>query len=115
MAEPREYRFRLEHMLETTQAIRTAVAGKSEAEYRQDWLLRSAIERGIEVISEASRHVPPEVKASAPEIDWRKIAGIGNVLRHEYNRVADDVVYQVATEDLAALETAVLRLLRRDG
>jgi len=55
--------------------------------------------------------MPLEVTALAPEIDWRRIAGIGNVLRHEYNRVADDVIYQVATENLAPLEAAVRRLL----
>ena len=111
MNAPREYRFRLEHILENIEAISAAVAGKSEADYRADWMMRSAIERGIEIISEASRHLLPEIKASAPEIDWRKIAGIGNVLRHEYNRVADDVIYQVATEDLAPLEAVVRRLL----
>ena len=55
--------------------------------------------------------MPLDVTALAPEIDWRRIAGIGNVLRHEYNRVADDVIYQVATEDLAPLGAAVRRLL----
>jgi len=112
MSAPREYRFRLEHILENVVAIRAAITGKSEADYRQDWMLRSAVERGIEIISEASRRVPAEVAALAPEIDWRKIAGIGSVLRHEYNRVADDVIYQVATEDLAPLEAAVRRLLQ---
>ena len=48
MNAPREYRFRLEHILENIQAISTAVAGKSEADYRADWMLHSAIERGIE-------------------------------------------------------------------
>ena len=42
------------------------------------------VERAIEIISEASRHIPDDMKATAPEIPWRQIAGIGNVLRHDY-------------------------------
>jgi uncharacterized protein with HEPN domain len=69
---PEGYRFRLEHILENIEAIRAAMTGKSEAVYRQDWMLRSAVERGIEIISEASRRVPAEVAALAPEsIDER--------------------------------------------
>jgi uncharacterized protein with HEPN domain len=48
-----------------------------EPDRRKRWL----VERGIEIISEASRHLPDELKARHPEIPWPKVAGIGNVLR----------------------------------
>jgi uncharacterized protein with HEPN domain len=48
--------------------------------------MQRAVERGLEIISEASRHVPADLKALTPDIPWRQIAAIGNLLRHEYQR-----------------------------
>jgi uncharacterized protein with HEPN domain len=65
---------------------------------------RWQIERGLEIVSEASRHLPEDLKVRHPEIPWRKIAGIGNVLRHEYTRVAADVLWCLVQDDLGVLE-----------
>ena len=55
-------------------------------------------------MSEASRHLPAELKARHPEIPWQKVAGIGNVLRHNYENVAAPVMWKLARDDLDALE-----------
>ena len=62
---------------------------------RKRWL----IERGIEIISEASRRLPHELKARHSDIPWRKVAGIGNVLRH-----AAPVMWALVRDDLPPLE-----------
>lgn len=73
-----------------------------EADRRKRWL----VERGLEIISEASRHLPKAMKARHPGIPWPKVSGIGNVLRHEYERVAYDILWHVVRDDLPDLETA---------
>ena len=73
-----------------------------EADWERQWL----VERGVEIISEASRRLPPELKDRHPEIPWRKVAGIGNVLRHAYENVAAPIMWKLATQDLDALEAA---------
>ena len=74
---------RLTDIIEAVEPIRSEIAGLTlqnlESDKRKHWL----IERGIEIISEASRHLSDELKAGRPEIPWSKVAGIGNVLRHE--------------------------------
>jgi uncharacterized protein with HEPN domain len=62
------------------------------------------VERGIEIISEASRRLPEDLKARHPEIPWPKVAGIGNVLRHDYEDVAAPVMWKLVHDDLPALE-----------
>jgi uncharacterized protein with HEPN domain len=62
-----------------------------EPDRRKRWL----VERGIEIISEASRHLPDDLKARHPDIPWPKVAGISNVLRHDYARIAHDVLWHV--------------------
>jgi len=58
---------------------------------RGDWRERWLVERGVEIISEASRHLTDDLKARHPEIPWSKVAAIGHVLRHACERVASDV------------------------
>jgi uncharacterized protein with HEPN domain len=65
---------------------------------------RWQVERGLEIVSEAGRHLPDDMKARHPEIPWRKVAGIGNVLRHEYTRVAADVLWRLVQDDLGVLD-----------
>jgi uncharacterized protein with HEPN domain len=71
-------------MLKAIEGIEEALAGKTFEDFSREWLLNHGIQRGIEIISEASRHPPLDLKKSRPEIRWTSIAGIGNVLRHDY-------------------------------
>jgi uncharacterized protein with HEPN domain len=61
------------------------------------------VERGVEIISEASRHLTDELKARRPEIPWQKVAGIGNVLRHDYENIAAPIMWKLAQVDLPEL------------
>ncbi|UWU68202.1 DUF86 domain-containing protein [Bradyrhizobium sp. NC92] len=66
---------RIHDMLESIRGIENAVKGKTYRDYQRSWLLRSAVERGIEVISEASRHLGRKLKSPHKEVRWRGIAG----------------------------------------
>lgn len=52
------------------------------------------------------------MKAAAPQIPWRAVAAIGNILRHDYEGVRSDVVWRIANRDLPALKAAVEAMLR---
>jgi uncharacterized protein with HEPN domain len=72
------------------------------------------VERGIEIISEASRRLPQELKLRRPEIPWPKVAGIGNVLRHDYADVAHDVLWHVVRDNLPPLDQVCRDELARE-
>jgi uncharacterized protein with HEPN domain len=99
---------RLTDIIEAIELIRSDMAGVTldafEADRRKRWL----VERGIEIISEASRRLPPAMKTRHPEIPWPKVAGIGNILRHEYQDVAHDVLWHVVYDNLPPLKTVCL-------
>jgi uncharacterized protein with HEPN domain len=57
------------------------VAGKSFEDFTTDALVHDAVVRNLEIISEASRHIPADLRATLPHIAWREIADFGNVLR----------------------------------
>ena len=73
--------------------------------------MQRAVERGLEIISEATRHIPDDYKALAPEIPWRQIAAIGNLLRHEYQRADNSATWNIVTEHLPGLAQALDRLV----
>jgi uncharacterized protein with HEPN domain len=77
--------------------------------------MKRAVEREIEIISEASRRISRKLKTAESAIPRHEIAGIGNVLRHDYEIVSDPVVWNVVHQHLPALEAAVRRMLERLG
>jgi len=101
---------RVNDMLESIRGIEKAIAGKSYRDYERSWLLRSAVERGIEIISEASRHIPRDIKAAYKNVRWKDIAGIGNILRHEYQRVDQTIVWKAVKDHLPMLKAALLAI-----
>ncbi|MBI4274521.1 MAG: DUF86 domain-containing protein [Rhizobiales bacterium] len=94
-------------ILETIERVQAKMAGRSFAEFENDWELCFIVQRAIEIISEATRRLPDDLKATRPEIEWRSIAGIGNVLRHEYHTIANKVIWDVIQADLPLLKTAI--------
>lgn len=81
----------LNDILEMIAMIEKSLLEKTRSDFDGDDILRLAIQRAIEIISEASKHIPSKLLEHAPEIPWRSIRGMGNILRHEYHRIADDL------------------------
>jgi uncharacterized protein with HEPN domain len=105
---------RLTDIIEAIELIRSEMAGVTLAAFEPDRRKRWLVERAIEIISEASRHLGEELKARHPEIPWPKVAGIGNVLRHDYEDIAHDVLWHVARDDLPPLEQACRQELAKE-
>lgn len=105
----------LDEMADAIAGISTAVEGRTFTEFRESWLLRHAVQRAIEIISEASRHLPAPLKERHPQVRWRSLAGVGNVLRHEYHRVSDKVVWDAVQFDLPPLSAAIEAMRRELG
>jgi hypothetical protein len=70
----------LTDIIEAIDRVNGVLADVSLEAFENDWQRQWLVERGVEIISEASRHLPDDLKARNPEIPWQKVAGIGNVL-----------------------------------
>ena len=73
---------RLLDIIEAIHRINELLNDVSLEDFESSWQQRWLVERGVEIISEASRHLSQELKDRHPHIPWRNVAGIGNVLRH---------------------------------
>lgn len=106
---------RVAHIKDGIANIRMLRARATDEQIKRDPILRAALERFFEIISEASRHVPDDQRAAYPHIPWRRIAGIGNFLRHAYDGIEVDILLNAAGADLDALESALDDMLAGDS
>ena len=103
----RSLRRRLWDILNAIEIARLSVGDLALHELQVDPVRRFAAERSIEVISEATRHIPEHLKQRAVDLPWSQIAGIGNVLRHGYDTIDLGIIVTIIRDDLTPLEQFV--------
>lgn len=108
----RDYEQHLEDILENVQLVEQFSAGKTFQEYETDILFRSAVERRLQIITEAAHRLGADVTRVDPEIDWKGIRGLGNVLRHAYHGISNEAIWRVVTEELPVLKKSVEAALK---
>ena len=104
---PPTFSDRIGHILDAIDKIKKGVTGHTRDSFAQDMFMRLAVERLLEVISEASRFIPNEVKTKNPIINWRGLADLGNRLRHAYHQTDAGLLWAMIEHDLPRLETFI--------
>jgi uncharacterized protein with HEPN domain len=103
---------RLEHIATAIANIRQFTAGQTRESFERNIVTRLAVERLLEVISEASRHIPVEAKSEDPYIDWRRMADLGNRLRHAYHETDAGLLWAMIQNDLEPLARFIERIAK---
>lgn len=103
----------LRQMLEAVDWIQADAEGFDMSRFVGDRRTRQLVERNLEILSEASRRVPRELQATEPDVDWAALAALGNVLRHEYQRVDPVLLWTLLADELLPLSDALRRLEER--
>jgi len=103
---------RLRDILEAAAAIQRHVPSNREA-FDENELLHGWFVRHLQIIGEAARAVPQDVRDLAPEVPWSKVVGMRNVLVHGHFGIDLDIVWLAATQDVPALTPHIQSLLRR--
>jgi uncharacterized protein with HEPN domain len=104
---------RLADILDNIEAIRSFISGLSFESFRQDRRTAYAVVRALEIISEASRRLPEEIKSRHADLDWAAIAAAGNIYRQEYESVDDRLIWDTVAGGLEDLRMAVAGELKQ--
>jgi uncharacterized protein with HEPN domain len=104
-------KMRLQHILEQIDGVALAISGLTYAQVQDNFLYERAVERAVQIISEAAKELPRSLRDKYPDAHWRPIIGIGNLLRHEYYRIRSRDMREVATVHVPALRPVIVRML----
>ena len=106
----REWRLYVADMQACCERITQYTSGLSHEEFQRRRMAYDATLRNLELLGEAARHVPDEVRALAPDIPWRRIVGVRNILIHGYLGIDNDIVWDIVRNGIAPLRKALEKL-----
>ena len=98
-------------MIQAARDASSVTAGLTEEQLQRDRMRMLALERSMELIGEAARRVSAGFCKEHPQIPWREIIGLRNILAHEYGRVDHARLYATANKELPGLIEALQKLL----
>ncbi|MGD0621312.1 MAG: HepT-like ribonuclease domain-containing protein [Thermacetogeniaceae bacterium] len=109
----RDPRLYLDDMLDAIENIQNYTAGLDFPAFQKDRKTLDAVARNLEIIGEAAGRLPNPYRAATPEIDWRKITGLRNILIHEYYGVSLPIIWDIIQNKLTPLESSCRKLLEQ--
>jgi uncharacterized protein with HEPN domain len=108
---PRDSRVYLDDILDATRKITVYTGGLSKAAFLEDEKTLDAVVRNLEVIGEAVKKLPENLRAKHSAVEWKKIAGLRDILIHEYFGLDAEIVWDIVQNKVPALDREVRMML----
>ncbi len=111
---PREWRLRIEDILESIARIQRYLDGMDQTGFIRDDRTMDAVVRNFGIIGEAAAHLPEDIQGAHPEIPWSRMKGLRNLVIHEYFGVSPEILWGTAKADLPPLVGLLQAMLARN-
>ncbi len=112
---PRDFECYLQDILDAIEKIEAYTAAMGRKDFEGDCKTIDAVLRNLEVIGEAAKCIPETTRQQHHKIQWRKIAGLRDILIHRYFGVNMEIVWDILQNELAGLALAVREILQGRG
>jgi len=100
-----------EEMLEAVKKIERYTQNLTRESFKKNELVIDAVLRNLEIMGEAAKNVPVEVREQHPEIPWKRIIGLRNIVIHRYFGIDINIIWEIVTRNLPQTKPALVRLL----
>ena len=108
---PRDSTMLVRDILRALAKIQRYTAGMNQAAFLSDELTYDAVVRNLAIIGEAAKHIPENMRQQHPQIDWRRIAGMRDIVSHHYFSIYDEIVWDVVMKKIPELQEQIQALL----
>lgn len=108
---PRDYRVFMDDILEATGKVLEYTKGLSNTQFFADRKTIEAVVWNLQVIGEAVKNVPAEIRTQYPDLPWRDMAGLRDIIVHQYFGIKLDVIWKIIQNDLPGLEDRIRKIL----
>ena len=109
----RDYKVYLDDIYEAAKKIEKYVNDLTYAQFQQNELVLDAVIRNLEIIGEASKNVPQNIKTQFSDIEWGKLSGLRNILIHEYFGVDSEILWDIVSNKIPKLKKEIFKVLRK--
>jgi len=90
------------------------IAGLDFSEFKMNYMVVDAVIRNFEIIGEASKNVPEELQKKYPEIPWKKMNGLRNLIAHEYFGIDYEMIWEIAKNNLPQNKSDLISIIEND-
>ena len=109
----RDYKLYLDDILKATKKIEKYTKSFTIEKLKKDSLVVDGVVRNLEIIGEAAKNIPANIKEKYSEVEWKKIAGLRDILVHEYFGVDLEVLWDIICNKLPLLRKQIISILKK--
>jgi uncharacterized protein with HEPN domain len=111
---PRDYKVYFEDILESIDKINRYISGMDLETFSEDEKTVDAGVRNLEIIGEATRKLPDEIKIRYPDIEWVRIIGLRNIIVHDYSSINLRIIWSIVKDKLPILDEQIRKIIHED-
>jgi len=106
-----EYKLFIEDILESIEKIQRYIKNLDYEKFKDNELVADAVIRNLEIIGEASKNIPDNIRAKYPNVPWRRMIGLRNITAHEYFGVDLNIIWEIITANLSETKPKIELML----
>lgn len=100
------------HIFEAVNAIQTQTKGITKEQFKDSEVLQGFIERKLEIIGEATKRISDDFKKQYPTVPWKDMAGMRDILIHQYTEVDEDIIWKTIIQKIPSLKENITIIIQ---